>query len=66
MTPKKTIAAGQQIEGETSDEAKAGDKEPKAASQPPKPPAPPKPEVAEDELTTADLEAIRQARAMFQ
>lgn len=58
--PKKASAAGQKIEGATPDEAKAR----KVAIQPLKPPAP-KPDVAEVELTNADLEVIRQARALF-
>lgn len=66
--PKKTTsAAGQEIEGETPDQAKAADKTAETATaKPPKPPAPPKPEKSEDEMTNAEREALKQARQMFQ
>jgi hypothetical protein len=70
--PKKpTSAAGQPIEGETPDEAKAAEKaEAKqetvaAAAKPPKPPKQKPTEQSEDEMTNAEKEALRQARQMF-
>lgn len=69
--PKNASAAGQEIKGETPDEAKAAEKQAandvKAATpKPPKPkaaePADPK---SEDELTNAERETLRQSRQMF-
>lgn len=63
--PKKsTSAAGQEIHGETPDEAKAVEK---AASKGEKStaPKPPKPDKPEEELTSAERETLAQARAMF-
>lgn len=57
----KPSAAGQTIEGETPDEAKAAEKA-AAKATPPKPPAQAKPE---DDMTNAEKEALRQARSMF-
>ena len=66
----KPSAAGQPIEGETPDEAKAADKaqeaqKPAAQAAPPKPPKPKAPEKPEEEMTNAELETLRQARTMF-
>lgn len=66
----KPSAAGQEIEGETPDEAKAAEKAEASAKQPEKaaaPPKPPKPkaEKPEEEMTNAEKEALQQARAMF-
>ncbi|MER9912830.1 hypothetical protein NKJ71_19580 [Mesorhizobium sp. M0050] len=70
--PKKNAsAAGQPIEGETPDEAKAAEKaqtaEQAAAPVAPKPPKPTKPKSPEpeEELTNAERETLAQARAMF-
>lgn len=74
--PKNASAAGQPIEGETPDEAKAAEKAADkpaeiAAATPPKPPKPEKPapakpvEKAEEEMTNAEREALKQARQMF-
>ncbi len=71
--PKKsTSAAGQEIEGETPDEAKAADKAAEkpaevAAVTPPKPPKQSAKPVdkPEEEMTNVELEAVRQARQMF-
>lgn len=65
--PKNASAAGQPIEGETPDEAKAAEK---AKAQPPKPPKPdkaskPADPQSEDEMTNKEREALKQARAMF-
>ncbi|TPN11693.1 hypothetical protein [Mesorhizobium sp. B2-1-2] len=72
--PKNASAAGQPIEGETPDDAKAADKAEEkpaaaAATNPPKPPKPDKPAKpagkAEEEMTNSEREALAQARAMF-
>lgn len=71
--PKNASAAGQEIKGETPDEAKASDKQAAKKPEPPKPEkAPPKPADAkaadpksEDEMTNAERETLRQSRQMF-
>ncbi|TIW28709.1 MAG: hypothetical protein E5V63_04325 [Mesorhizobium sp.] len=73
--PKNASAAGQEIKGDTPDQAKAAEKQAandeKAASpRPPKPASKPADTKAadpksEDELTNAERETLRQSRQMF-
>jgi hypothetical protein len=64
--PKKTVAGRQKTEGETPDQTKAAENAQKGEKVEAQIPTPPKPDKPEEEMTYAEMEVLRRARAMFQ